>query len=103
PEITLAMVQVQESEKKVRTLYQALIAAFPDLESSTDARFEFSEVLAEREEHDAAIKLLQEAIDKEPPAELTEKIRLRLGACQAAKGDAKAALGQFQAVSRNET
>jgi TolA-binding protein len=102
PEITLAMVPVQESEKKARAIYKALIEAFPDVESSTDARFEFSELLAERNEHDAAIKLLQEALDKEPPAELTEKIRLRLGACQAAKGDSKAALTQFQAVARNE-
>ncbi len=102
PEVTLAAVPVQESEKKVRALYQALIAAFPDLESSTDARFELAELLSEREEHDAAIKQLQEALDKEPPAELTERIKLRLGVCQAAKGDTKAAQATFQAIARNE-
>src|SRR5947209_20076053 len=48
PEITLTMVPVQESEKKAPAIYKALIDAFPDLESSTDARFEFSELLAER-------------------------------------------------------
>ncbi len=102
PEVTFSAVPVQETEKKVRALYQTLIAAFPDLESSTDARFELAELLSEREDHDAAIKQLQEALDKEPPAELTERIRLRLGVCQAAKGDTKAAQATFQAIARNE-
>jgi TolA-binding protein len=102
PEVTLSSVPVQESEKKVRALYKSLIDAFPDLESSTDARFELAELMSEREEHDAAIKQLQEALDKEPPAELTERIKLRLGVCQAAKGDTKAAQATFQAIARNE-
>jgi tetratricopeptide (TPR) repeat protein len=102
PEILLSAVPQQESEKKVRSLYQALLAAFPDLEQNVEARFEFAELLSEREDHEAAIKLLKEALDKEPPPEMTEKIRLRLGACQATRGDTKEALAQFKKVSDND-
>jgi TolA-binding protein len=40
-------------------------------------------------------------LDKEPPAEMTEKIRLRMGVIQAAKGNLKGALAQFDAVANN--
>jgi cellulose synthase operon protein C len=78
-----------------------LIEAFPDLPLNADARFELAELLGERGDNDAAIKLLRSALDKEPPQELTEKIRLRLGVCLMAKGDTKAALSQFNAVLQN--
>src|SRR5262249_20878432 len=64
-------------------------------------RYELAELLAQRDDHDRAIKLLAEALDKEPPAELSDRIRLRLGASHAAKGAAKAALAQFDAVAGN--
>src|SRR5947209_5785030 len=66
PVVLLSAVPLQESEKKVRILYQSLITAFPDLETNADARFELAELLSERNEHDAATKLLQEALDREP-------------------------------------
>lgn len=102
PLVPLSAVPRQESETKVRTLYQTLLKEFADLEQYVDARFELAELLSEREEHAEAIKLLNDALDKEPSAELTDRIKLRLGACQAAKGDLKAALTQFQAIARNE-
>src|SRR5262249_19747329 len=46
-------------------------------------------------------KLLTEALDKDPPAELTEKIRLRMGSILASKGNLKAALAQFDAVAQS--
>jgi TolA-binding protein len=100
-EVTLTDVPLQPAEKKAREQYQALVADCPDAPLAIDARFELTELLAERGEHDAGIKLLNEALDKEPPAELGDRIRLRLGACLAAKKDAKAALGQFDAVAQN--
>ena len=101
PEIPLTAIPVQPSEQKARAAYGTLIAAFADLPLATDARFELAELLADRGEHDPAIKLLNEALDKEPPADLTEKVRLRLGGCYAAKKDVKQALAQFEAVAQN--
>src|SRR5262249_51036239 len=98
----LASVPLQPSEQKARGLYQALIGQSPDLPlAQGDARFELAELLAERGDQDGAIKLLREALDKEPPPELTDKVRVRLGICYVDKGDAKAGLGQFQAVLQN--
>jgi TolA-binding protein len=101
PDVPLAKVPVQPSEQKARALYRALLDAFPDLPLAADSRLELSELLGERGEHDAAIKLLREALDKEPGPELTDKICLRLGACYFEKGDAKEGLAQFQRVAQN--
>jgi tetratricopeptide (TPR) repeat protein len=101
PEVPLKLIPVQPSETQARAHYQALIAAFPDVLVNADARFELAEMLSERGEHDAAIKLLREAIDKEPRPELTDKVRVRLGNALLLKGDAKAALGHFNAVAAN--
>ena len=102
PAVPLSDVPLQEAEKKTRSLYQALLSGFPDLESTTDARFELAELYSDRGEHDSATKLLKEALDREPGPELTEKIKLRLGVCLAARGDVKDALAQFEAVARND-
>src|SRR5262249_30866413 len=102
PEVALASVPLQPTEQKTRALYQALMAVSPDLPlSGGDGRLELAELHAQRGEHDAAIKLLREALDREPPSEMTEKLRLRLGACLADKGDPKTGLVQFQAVLQN--
>ncbi len=101
PEVPLSAVPVQPSETSARNQYQALIQAFPDLNINADARFELAEMLSERGEHNNAIKLLREALDKEPGPELTDKVRLRLGNSLLARGDFKAALGQFNAVAAN--
>jgi TolA-binding protein len=101
PDVPLEKVPLQPAEKKARSLYQVLIDAFPDLPIATEARFELAELLADRREHEPAVKLLNEVLDKEPSQELTEKIRLRLGGIQAAKGNLKAALAQFDAVAKN--
>jgi TolA-binding protein len=101
PDVSLKMVPLQPAEKDVRKHYQTLIEAFPDLTINADARFELAELLSERGEHDAAIKQLKEALDKEPPQELTDKVRVRLGDCLLRKGDIKAALAQFEPIAAN--
>ena len=101
PEPTFAMVPVQPSEAKARTLYQSLIAQFGDTPLSLEARYELAELFAQRNENDPAAALLTEAMDKEPSADLTERIRLRLGSIHAAKGNVKGALAQFDAVALN--
>src|SRR4029077_8593034 len=99
PEVALAKVALQPAMIKVRALYEALIAAFADLPLAVEARLELPELLAQREEYAPAIKLLDQALDKEPPADMTSRLHLRRGMCPAARGDYKAAQRQFEALA----
>jgi len=101
PQVQLVQIPVQPAEKKARDHYAALIAAFPDAPLTIDARFELAEHFAQRNENDPAIKLLVDGLDLEPGPEVTEKIRVCLGAAHAAKGDIKSALSQFDVVAQN--
>lgn len=101
PEVAIDKVPLQPSEKKARDIYKVLIDQVGDAAIATEARFELAEMLAQRNEHEPAIQLLNEVLDKEPSAEMTEKIRLRLGGIHAAKGNIKGALQQFDAVASN--
>jgi TolA-binding protein len=101
PNVPLERIAIQPAEKKARALYQALIDGFPDLPLANSARLELAEMYAARGEHPPAVKLLKEALDREPPADMTERLRLRLGACLAGQGDIKGAVTQFEAVARN--
>ena len=98
PEVPLEKVPLQASEKKARALYKSLIDQVGDIALATEARFELAELLSQRNEHDPALALLNEVLDKEPAPDLTEKIRLRLGGIHAAKGNLKAALQQWLAT-----
>ena len=92
PEILITAIPIQPSEQRVRDFLKALIVANADALLSHEARLELAELHAQREEHNPAIALLRQTLDKEPPAELGERVRLRLGTCLMAKQDAKAAL-----------
>jgi TolA-binding protein len=94
PEVALESVPVQPAETQARARYQALIEAFPDVAINADARFELAELLSERHEHDPAVKLLQEALEKEPPADLTDKIKVRLGTALLDRGIRKTLLAK---------
>jgi TolA-binding protein len=108
PEITKAMVPVTPSEKKMLEVYEKQVRAFNDTLLSVDARFEWSELLMDREKYDEAIKILKDANDLEPrgdklpSAELLDRIRVRLGACYYAKKDYDSALAQLKPVAENE-
>jgi TolA-binding protein len=107
PDVPRAAVPLQPTEQRARAVYTAHIASFSDTLLGIDARFELAELLADRDEFDAAIKLLKEANDIEPRGdklptpELVDRIRIRLGSCLAAKKDLDAALGYFDAVGNN--
>ncbi|MBV9124226.1 MAG: tetratricopeptide repeat protein, partial [Planctomycetes bacterium] len=101
PEVAQAAVPEQPSTKKAHALYEALIEDFGDTALATDARFELAELLAGQGQWEQVEKQLSEALDKEPAAELTDKVRLRLGESHAAKGDFAAALTEFEAVAQN--
>lgn len=102
PEIAAAAIPIQPAEQKSRDLYKGLIAAGPDKPLSLHARLELGELHARRDEQKEAVALLNEAIDKDPPAELADRLRLRLGSCYLAQKDFPNAIGQFEAVLSNE-
>jgi len=88
-------------------VYTKLISEFADLSLSIEARLELAELQADTKMPDAAIKLLREAIDKEPTDQPTrpetlERIRLRLGGILFDKADFEGARGQFDAIAANE-
>ena len=106
PEVPRASIPVQPAEDRAKAAYRRLIESFSDVLLGVEGRFELAEMLAERNDLDGAIKLLAEAIDKEPAdkqpsAELMDKVRIRLGACLAAKKDYERALEKFEAVAGN--
>ena len=86
--------------------YTKLIAEFPDLSWRSRPGSNWPNSSPSRKPDDA-IKLLKDAIDKEPtdkptPPETLERIRLRLGGVLFDKKDYAAAQGQFDAVAANE-
>lgn len=106
-EIPFGEVPPQRAEERVVASYKRIAEEFGDLALAVDARFELAELLAEREKHDDAIKLLKDALDKEPTdravsPELLERVRLKLGGSQFAKKEYKAAATQFEVVAGNE-
>jgi tetratricopeptide (TPR) repeat protein len=101
PQVTVARVRlsevpVQPAETQARTAYENLIKTFPELAVNADARFELAELQAMRGGHAAAIKMLQGALEgeREPSPELTDKIKLRLGACMLDQGTRQIAEAQ---------
>jgi TolA-binding protein len=100
-DVPLADVPLQPAEKKMRELYQSLIAAFAELPLTADARLELGEVLAERGDPAGAIKNFNEALDQEPPPDVADKLRLRMAAALAAKGDPKTAQTLLEAIAGN--
>jgi TolA-binding protein len=101
PEVPLTAIPLQPAEQKSRDLYKSMIAAAGDAPLSLDARLELAEMHTQRNELDAAIPLLTQALEKDASPEMTDRLRLRLGACQLAKGNAKAAFSQFDAIAQN--
>jgi len=86
--------------------YTKLLAQFPDLSLAVEARLELAELIAEKTP-DEAIRLLKDALDKEPtdkptPPETVDRVRIQLGVALFGKKDYAAAQGQFDAVGNNE-
>jgi TolA-binding protein len=100
-EVPLDKVPLQPAEKKARELYQNLIKNYADSPLATDARFELGELFAQRKEFDQALPLFNDVLDKEPPPDMTDKVRLRIGEIQLDKGKLKEASVNFEAVAQN--
>lgn len=107
PTLPRSAVQPTRCEQKAFEAYKKLIDEFGDTALSVDARLEYAELLAERDSHAEVVKLLKDALDKEPadrpvPPDTTERIRLRLGGSLFAVKDFAAAAKQFDTVAANE-
>lgn len=100
-EIDPATIPLQPSEQDARKSYLAIIDMAGEMPLGFDARIELAELHMARDENDAAAKLLKEGMEAEPPAELIDRLRLRLGVCLLAQNNPKAAQEQFQAVLAN--
>jgi TolA-binding protein len=103
PEVASREVSLQPAESQARGQYRALIAIFPELAINADARFELAELLAARNEHDEAVKLLQGALEaeKEPSAELADRIKVRLGTCLLDRGARQLIDGKAKLTGRD--
>ncbi len=100
-------VPLTRCETRAFDAYKKLTDDFADTALSVDARLEYAELLAERDAHAEVVKLLKDALDKEPadrpvPPDTTERIRLRLGGSLFATKQYADAAKQFDTVTANE-
>jgi len=101
PEIPLSAISIRLTERAAHAHYKRLIAAAPAAALAIRARLELAEMYAQRANHVAALELLAKALEKDPPPELAEQIRLRLAEALLARNDVKSALPHVQAVVKN--
>jgi TolA-binding protein len=102
PEVAASAVPMQPGEQKSRDFYQRLMAAAPESPLATQARFELAELHCLRGDNDAGLELLAVALGNSPPAEMAERIRLRMAASFLARDDGKSALAQARLVLQNQ-
>ena len=56
---------------------------------------------AQRKDFKPALELFNDVLDKEPPPDLTDKVRIRIGEIYTLQGNLKGALAHFEAVAQN--
>lgn len=100
-EIPLKDIPPQPSEKAAQDQYRTILTLAPASLQASRIRLELAELLERREQHDAALELLATALEDNPPRDLSERLHLRLATCLLAKDEAKPALLQAQAVTKN--
>jgi len=99
PDVPRTSVPPQPGEKTAREHYLAIVAALPESNLAVQARFELAEMYARRENPEAALELLAQAIVCNPTQHQAQAIRLRMAACSLARKDAKGALVHAQAAA----
>ncbi len=97
-EVPLASVPIQPAEQQARVAYRAIIQLAADSPIAIDARLELSDLHLQRDEHEAAAAALKDLLANDPPQDLADRVRLRLGTASLARGDYKSAYEAFQAV-----
>ncbi len=94
PQIKLASIPISPAEQKAREYYNKALDAAPDSPICNDLRLELAQMYVDRGEADPAIQLLNAALDKNPPADQQQLLRIQLGNVLLLKKDADGALNQ---------
>ncbi len=107
PNVPRAAVPLTRAEGRALEMYKKLADESGESALAVEAALEHAELLAERDGHADIVKLLKDALDKEPTdrpvsVDTTEKIRLRLGGSQFAVKQFADAAKQFDAVAGND-
>ena len=92
----------QPGEKAAQEQYNAMLALDSSTALSIRARTELAEMQMSRGQNDPALEHLATALEDNPPRDLAERIRVRLGSCLLAKDDVKGALANAQFVAKNQ-
>ncbi|MDD4888601.1 MAG: tetratricopeptide repeat protein [Phycisphaerae bacterium] len=100
PDIALSAVTTQPTEKVVHEQYDKLIVAAGDSSLGAVARYELADLATQRGDYAAAAPLLATALEKNPPADLVEQIRLRLATLLLAQGKLPLALALAQQIGK---
>ena len=101
PGVPRSALSVRLAERAAHERYRRLIAAAPLAPLAVRARLELAEMLAQREDHDAVLKLLADALGTNPPKELADQFRLRLAAAFLAKNKSDSALPHVEAILKD--
>jgi TolA-binding protein len=91
PEIAIGQIPLQPGEKAAREKFKAVIDDGGESPLVDEAKLELAEQYAQRDEFGAAVDLLKELSTGDANPELAERVKLRLGTLELARGDAKSA------------
>jgi TolA-binding protein len=94
PQIKLASIPVSPAEQKAREYYNKALEAAPDSPLCNDLRLELAQLYVDRGEAEPAIQLLSAALDRNPPADQQQMLRIQLGNVYLLKKDADGAFNQ---------
>ena len=98
PDVPASEVPLTDAEKRARERYGKVISAGGAHPLAAQAMSELAELHGDRGQYDSAIDLLNKALLTAPPAELAQKVRLRLAACFLGKSDSSTALAAAKPV-----
>lgn len=101
PDVPVSAIAVQPSEKPLREQYEKLIALAPDSPLANSARLELADLLSQRSDFAGAAANLATALERNPPGDLVEQLRLRLAIAMLAQNKPAAAIAQAALVGRN--
>lgn len=100
PDVPRKAVPLQPADQKSRALYQALLGTLPRSPLAAEARLELADLCRERGEYDAALAILKQGLDPKKMDGSAGALRVRLAECRLEKGEARAALRDFDELAK---